>query len=55
MNIYFTIYIVLEILSIGINLAKDGEPREDHYNFMTTLIAAIINTFLLYMAIKEGF
>lgn len=55
MNIYYVIYLILQIFGLGIILAKDGEPREDKYNFKVSLIASLISIFLTYMAVKVGF
>lgn len=44
------ILIALEILYLGIHLAKHGEPREDNYNFWYQLISFIIVMVLLYFA-----
>ena len=55
MNVYFIILLCLEVLRIGINLAKHGEPKEGDYSFFYATISAGINIFLLYMAVKQGF
>lgn len=47
--IYLIIWIVLQILSVGIVMAKHGEPR-DNYNFWIYIIAASIDWWLLYKA-----
>lgn len=54
MNGWFITYIVLFAMSLGINLVKHGEPREDEHNFWVSLIAGLINMFIVYMAIKTG-
>lgn len=55
MNGYFIAILVIEILGLGIHLAKHGEPRNDKYNFWLSLISTAINIFLIIMAIKKGF
>ena len=55
MNYWFIGICVIYTLSLGIHLAKDGEPKEGTYSFITTLIAVVINVFILVMAIKTGF
>ena len=55
MNIYYVIYLIIQIFGLGIILAKDGEPREDEYNFKISLIASLISIALTYMAVKTGF
>ncbi len=42
-------YIVIIALGLGITLAKHGEPKEDKYNFFTSLIAAAIQIGLLIL------
>ena len=44
------ILLALELISLGIHLAKHGEPRTDEYNFWHQLIAFIIVIVLLYFA-----
>ena len=41
--------IVLIALGLGISLAKHGEPRDDTYNFFTTLISSLIYVGLLIL------
>jgi len=55
MNGYFIAILVIEILGLGIHLAKHGEPRDGQYNFGLCLIMTAINMFLIVMAIKKGF
>ena len=55
MNGYFIAILVIEILGLGIHLAKHGEPRDGQYNFIVCLIMTAINMFLIVMAIKKGF
>ena len=44
------ILLSLELISLGIYLAKHGEPRTDEYNFWYKLISFIIVIVLLYFA-----
>ena len=46
---YLYIWIVLQILSIGIVIGKHGKPREN-YNFWTYSIDCLIELWLLYKA-----
>jgi hypothetical protein len=52
MNTYYLILTALQVLSLGVVLAKHGEKREERYNFWTTLIATIIIQILVIMAIR---
>lgn len=44
------ILLSLELISLGICLAKHGEPKRGEYNFWYQLIAFIIVIVLLYFA-----
>ncbi len=55
MNYYFITLMMLLAMSLGINLTRHGQQRTDNYNFFTSLIAVIIETVLVYFAIKTGF
>lgn len=44
------ILLVLQILELGIALAKHGEPKEGDYNFWAELIAVLILIVLYYHA-----
>lgn len=55
MNIWFTIYLLLQAIGLGISLGEHGEPKNEDYNFFTSLIGGIISTVIVYMAIKVGF
>ena len=44
------ILLTLNVLGLGIVLAKHGEPKEGNYNFWTTLIVTIITITLYYYA-----
>ena len=55
MNGYFLAIIIMSCLSLGINLARHGEPKEGEYDFIVSLIANLIDLILIYMAIKTGF
>lgn len=55
MNGWFLTLIIIDVLSIGIHLAKHGEPRDNNYNFFGALIGTLINLGIIYMAIKVGF
>lgn len=47
--VYLYIFIGLEILGLGICIAKHGEPSGE-YNFWTTLVGGLIELWLLYKA-----
>lgn len=55
MNGWFITISVIYILNIGINLAKNGEKKDENYSFVTALIGALIGLLLTYMAVKIGF
>lgn len=52
MGIYEIIFLAWLFLSVGISLAKDGEPREGNHSFWIALLSAALQIFLLY---KGGF
>ena len=47
--VYLYILIGLQILGLGICMAKHGEPR-GNYNFWTDLVSCLIAWWLLYKA-----
>ena len=54
MNGWFLAIIIIGVLSVGINLANHGKPREGNYNFWGSLFGMLLQTWLVYMAIKSG-
>lgn len=44
--------IILLAVSLGINLANDGKPKDEKYSFGITVISTIIQVFILK---AEGF
>lgn len=48
MGIWQIVYVGMMLVSLGINLAKDGEPRDDYYSFGTSFIACVIQIGLLW-------
>lgn len=46
---YLIVWIIMQILSLGIVLGKHGEPRPN-YNFWTTFIGCLVDWWLLYKA-----
>ena len=52
MGVCQMIITALYMISIGINLARDGEPRDGKYSFLGSLIGTFIIVFLLW---KGGF
>lgn len=55
MNYWFLAIIILQVLSLGVNLAKHGEVNESRYNFGFALFAALLNLLIIFMAITTGF
>lgn len=55
MNWWFIAIMALYGCSVGVSLAKDGEPKDEEYSFIKTLIASIICGTIIYFAIKTGF
>lgn len=55
MNYYFIALLILYAMNLGIVLTRNGEPREDKYNFFTSLISCLIVIVLTYLAIQTGF
>lgn len=51
-GIWQIIYICLTMASLGIHIAKHGEPREDKYSMWLSMISTAIVYTLLY---KGGF
>jgi hypothetical protein len=49
-NGYELAWLVLTILSLGIYMAKHGQPREEKYNFFTAFVVFMFELWLLYMA-----
>lgn len=41
------IYVGLMLMSLGIHLAKHGEPRHDSYNFFTAFLSAALQITLV--------
>jgi hypothetical protein len=50
MNIYLIIYLVLNVLGLGIIMAKHGEPKDGNYSFWRSLFSLGLELFLLYKA-----
>lgn len=42
------IIIAMYGLNVGVNLTRDGEPRDEKYSFVTSVFATLINVFLLW-------
>lgn len=42
------IYVIIIAMGLSIHLVKDGETRYDKYNFLTTLIGAVIELAILW-------
>lgn len=55
MNGYFIVLVCLNCISLGIYLVKDGQPKEENYNFGVMLISSIFYIIMLISAIKVGF
>lgn len=41
-------FLFIQALGLGINLAKNGQPRNDNFSFGLTLVAVIINVLLIW-------
>ena len=55
MNYYFITLMMLLAMNLGINLTRHGQQRTYNCNFFISLIGIIIETLLVYFAIKTGF
>lgn len=42
------IMLVLIMLGLGINMAKNGQPKDEKYSFGASLLNSIINLVILY-------
>jgi hypothetical protein len=42
------IMVTMYLLSVGMAIAKNGEPKEGNYSFVSTAIATVITVGLLY-------
>lgn len=49
MGIWQIIWIVLICLSLGISISEHGKPKTGNNSFWTSLVATIVNVFILYM------
>ena len=52
MGIYQLIVIGLYLVSLGIHLAKHGEPKEGNYSFWSALFSTVM---ILFCLTKGGF
>lgn len=50
MSVWAVIYLMLLVLSLGLHLAKHGEPKDGTYSFWSALISVGIQVFILYKA-----
>ena len=50
MNGWEILQLVLMAASVGMAVAKHGEPREGYWSLWTTLAATLIQAAILYMA-----
>ena len=41
-------FLFIQALGLGINLAKNGQPRKDNFSFGLTLFAVIVNILLIW-------
>lgn len=55
MNWWFLVFLVIQILGLGIHLGKHGEKDTVKYNFWLRLIVDLIMVFIVYKAIQTGF
>lgn len=49
MKLAIYIWLALVLMSLGITLARHGEPKEGYYNFWVDLIATIVSIGLLWI------
>lgn len=54
MNGWLIVLIILNVLGLGINLARHGETRKDKYSFWSALIGSGLVIWLAYMAVVTG-
>ena len=55
MNIYFVVQCMLWCMALGSSLGRHGKPKEGKENFYSTLIAVVIEFWLVCGAIQSGF
>lgn len=55
MNGWFIALLILNVLGLGINMAKHGEPKKEKYSFWSALIGSGLVIWLAYMAVVTGF
>lgn len=48
--LYLIIFFSIQIFSLGILIAKHGEPKTGYYNFFSTIVVWLFEIWLLYMA-----
>jgi len=48
MGIPQCILLTLIILSLGVSLARNGEPKKENHSFLASLVASSIQILLLY-------
>lgn len=53
MNIYLIVIISLYAMSMGMNLAKNGTPREGNYTFLGSVFTTAIMLTLIILAINH--
>ncbi len=54
MNGWFLVFIISQVLGVGISLANHGKPINGKYNFWATSIASLILIWIVYNAIQVG-
>lgn len=42
------VFLFIQALGLGINLAKNGQPRTDNFSFGLSLVAVTINILLIW-------
>lgn len=47
---YLIIFFIIQLLGLGILLAKHGEPKTGNYNFFGTFLLWLFELWLLYKA-----
>ena len=54
MNGWFLAIIILNAISLGVNMSKHGQPKTGKFHSGESFLGALINIALVYFAIKAG-
>ncbi|MBR6689740.1 MAG: hypothetical protein IKL65_00215 [Bacilli bacterium] len=56
MNGWFIAFCIIQVLNLGMELAKHGEYKKPQkHNFWVQLISSAISFTIIYFAVKKGF